>query len=863
VFSFNEGNKEMRDILGGKGANLAEMTNLGLPVPNGFTISTTACNSYYTDGLKINDTIKEEILAKLNQLEIDTNQQLGNLSNPLLLSIRSGARASMPGMMDTILNLGINDEMVKASNNKRFINDCYRRLIAMYADVVHGNDHSLFENIIIKYKKIEKVTNDFDLSEEVICKIVEEFKKLFLSLNGHVFPQDPFEQLMTAITAVFRSWQNDRAKIYRKLNNIPDSFGTAVNVQQMVYGNVNSLSGTGVAFTRNPATGDNTFYGEYLINAQGEDIVAGVRTPKDISTLKDIMPNIYEEFVNYGKTLEDHYHDMQDMEFTIQNGKLYILQTRSGKRTGAAALKIALDLLKEGKISPKEAILMVEPNMLSQLLYKSFDTSLLKEAIIIGKGIAASPGAAVGKIFFNSTDIINNKDVATILVRDETSSEDIAGMHFANGIVTVRGGMTSHAAVVARGMGKCCVCGCSNLLVDTLNKTLIVNDVTYKEGDFISVDGTTGLIYKGSVKTVEPVLTDDFNSFMDLVSSVGALEVRANADTYEDALVALKFKAAGIGLVRTEHMFFNDDRIMTVQAMILADSLEERQMALDKLLKMQASDFLKIFKVMNGLPVTVRYLDPPLHEFLPKSEASLKKLAKFLKKPFNELRTKCASLHEVNPMMGHRGCRLSITYPEIVVMQTKAIMEAMVNLEKLGLTVKLELMIPLVSDVKEFSFVRDIVVNEIKNTMSSKNIEINSEVGTMIEVPRACITANIIAKEAAFFSFGTNDLTQMVFGFSRDDAAKFLTDYYRLGIFKDDPFVKLDINGVGKLMTTAVKLAKMTNKDIKLGICGEHGGEPSSVAFCQQIGLDYVSCSPYRVPVAKLSAAIAKIVSDN
>ena len=856
VYSFNEGNKDMREILGGKGANLAEMAKLGLPVPQGFTVSTEACNKYYEDNQSINEIIKREIFTKLHELEEQTGKKLGDIQNPLLLSVRSGARASMPGMMDTILNLGLTDEIVENKGQTRFINDCYRRFIAMYADVVNGYDKNLFEDIIGQIKKQKNITNDFDLTAEDMKRIVFEFKNLYQKLNGNPFPQDPNVQLIEAITSVFRSWNNERAIVYRQLNDIPDSWGTAVNVQEMVYGNINELSGTGVAFTRNPATGEDELFGEYLMNAQGEDIVAGVRTPKPISTLKEEMPNIYEEFLKYAKLLEEHYHDMQDMEFTIENGKLYMLQTRNGKRTAAAALKIALSLFENGKISKNELLLRIEPASLEQLLHPTLDEEEAKKATVIAKGIAASPGGATGKIYFSSEEVMKRKDEATILVRAETSPEDIKGMHVANGVLTSRGGMTSHAAVVARGMGKCCVSGCEDLLIDENSKTITTKTgQIFKEGDYLSLNGNTGEVYLGQLQTVAPKLSGDFEKFMKLVDEVKPLEVRANADTPEDALTALNFGASGIGLVRTEHMFFNDNRIQTVQEMILAETKEERQIALDKLQVMQTNDFEQIFKIMANHPVTVRYLDPPLHEFLPKTESDIKLISKQLKKSVNDIRNKIVELKEFNPMMGHRGCRLAITYPEIALMQTRAIIEAVINLDKMGITVKPEIMIPLVGDINELKHLKKIIEKEIKQAMQTRQIEINYQIGTMVEVPRACITAGDIAKEAEFFSFGTNDLTQMVYGFSRDDASKFLTDYYSKNIFSEDPFVTIDQSGVGKLMITAIKLAKLNNPNIELGVCGEHGGEPKSVEFFTKIGLDYVSCSPYRIPIAKLAAA--------
>lgn len=856
VYSFNEGNKDLRDLLGGKGANLAEMTKIGLPVPNGFVVTTKACLKYYNDSMTLDNEIINQVFEHLNILENQANKKFGDLNNPLLLSVRSGARVSMPGMMDTVLNLGLNDEIVNNHPNKKFINDCYRRFITMYADVVDHLDRSAFESIITRLKYQKGITYDFEFDENDLVFLVNEFKLLYLKLSGKNFPQDPKEQLINAILAVFRSWNNDRAITYRKLNNIPDSWGTAVNVQQMVYGNINELSGTGVAFTRNPATGENKIYGEYLMNAQGEDIVSGARTPKDIDTLKEVMPNIYEEFKKYAKILEEHYVDMQDMEFTIENGKLYMLQTRNAKRTARAALKVVLDLLKEEKITKNEAILRIEPSMLGQLLHKTFDENELKDAEIITKGIAASPGAGTGKIYFSSEDILKHKDEDTILVRLETSAEDIKGMYSSNGILTVRGGMTSHAAVVARGMGASCVSGCEDLIIDEVNKTITApNGKIYKEGDYISISGDTGNVYANAIKTVDANITGDFEEFMKLVEDIDALEVRANADTEKDALTALKFKASGIGLVRTEHMFFNDDRILSVQAMILSENLEERSIYLEQMRKMQATDFEKIFKVMDNKPVTIRLIDPPLHEFLPKNEVEIKALSKVINKPVELIKQKISELKEFNPMMGHRGCRLAITYPEIAIMQINAIIDAIVNLDKLGFKVKPEIMVPLVGDVKEYNYVKNILESHLKNAMSKYQIDINYQIGTMIEVPRACVLANEIASGANFFSFGTNDLTQMVYGFSRDDASKFLSDYYDKKILDTDPFVSIDQEGVGKLIKTAVKLAKMTNPNIELGVCGEHGGEEKSVEFFTKIGLDYVSCSPYRIPIAKLASA--------
>ena len=854
VYSFNEGNKNMRDILGGKGANIAEMTNLDLPVPIGFIVSTLACNEYYDNNEVLNESIKKEIILKLKELEVKTGKKLGDINNPLLLSVRSGARESMPGMLDTILNLGLNDEIVRNYPDKRFINDCYRRLISMYADVVKGYNKNLFEKIIINIKKEKKIKSDLELTTEDMQKIVYEYKKLYQKLSNDYFPQDTKIQLLEAIKAVFRSWNNERALVYRKLNNIPNYWGTAVNVQQMVYGNLNNSSATGVVFTRNPANGIDELFGEYLINAQGEDIVAGVRTPKSIINLKNEMPHIYNQLYNYVKKLENHYKDMQDIEFTVENNKLYILQTRNGKRTATAALKIALDLYNEKKLTLEETILKVDPKSLNQLLHPTLDELALKEAKVIAKGIAASPGGVSGKIYFSTNDILNHLDEETILVRKETSTEDIKGMSTSNGILTETGGMTSHAAVVARGLGKCCVSGCENLVIDEKNKAIIINDnLILKEGDYLSLNGNTGEVYEGRIPMVSFKSNKYLNQFMKLLDSKLFIDVRANADTKSDALQALEFNANGIGLVRTEHMFFNEDRILYVQAMILAENKEEREEALKKLQEMQTVDFEQIFKVMENKAVTIRYLDPPLHEFLPTTLEEIKVLSKQLNKKVSEIEEKVNSLKEFNPMMGHRGCRLLISYPEILMMQTRAIIDAVTNLDKLGIEISPEIMIPLVSDINEFKYVKKIIFNEIKQAKEKRHLEINFKIGAMIETPRACVIADEIAKEAEFLSFGTNDLTQMVYGFSRDDANKFLKDYLKKNVFLNNPFITIDKTGVGQLIIIAIKLARKINPNIKIGICGEHGGDAESVEFFSKIGLDYISCSPYRIPITKLA----------
>ncbi|MFA5602269.1 MAG: pyruvate, phosphate dikinase [Bacilli bacterium] len=867
VYAFEEGKKEMRNLLGGKGANLAEMTNIGLPVPRGFTVTTEACIKYYDDNMVISDDIVNEIFTKLTELETKTGKKMGDISNPLLVSVRSGARASMPGMMDTVLNLGLNDEVVKgfaeATNNPRFAYDSYRRFIQMFADVVKGYPKASFERYFDKIKEEKGITSDLELTAENMIEVTEKFKSNYKELSGEEFPQDPKVQLMEAVLAVFGSWNNERANTYRRLNDIPSSWGTAVNVQEMVYGNRGNDCGTGVAFTRNPSTGEKKLYGEYLINAQGEDVVAGIRTPQTIDTLKDVMPEVYEEFVKIASILENHYKDMQDMEFTIENGKLFMLQTRNGKRTATAALKIAVDLVSEGMLTKEEALLKVEPKQLDQLLHPNFDISSLKAATPIAKGLAASPGAATGKIYFTAEDVVEAKkhgEKDILLVRLETSPEDIEGMNIANGILTVRGGMTSHAAVVARGMGTCCVCGCGELKINEETKILTTKDgKTYKEGDYLSLNGSTGNVYGEQIKTVEPEISGEFETFMSWADSVRTLKIRTNADTPKDATQAIKFGAEGIGLCRTEHMFFEEDRIFAVRQMITAESKEQREEALNKILPMQQSDFEGLFKAMEGNPVTIRYLDPPLHEFLPHTDEEIKPLAESLGMTFDALKARIASLHEFNPMMGHRGCRLAVTYPEIARMQTKAVINAAINVNKEGMNVIPEIMIPLVGDIKELQYVKDIIVETADSIIKENNIKLPYHVGTMIEIPRAALTADEIAKEAEFFSFGTNDLSQMTYGFSRDDAGKFLEDYYNKGIFESDPFAKLDQIGVGQLVKIAADKGRITRPDIKLGICGEHGGDPSSIEFCHKVGLTYVSCSPFRVPIARLAAAQAKL----
>ena len=870
VYAFNEGKKEMKNLLGGKGANLAEMTNIGMPVPNGFTITTEACTKYYEDGKTISHEIEEEIFSKLEELENKTGKKIGDMNNPLLVSVRSGARASMPGMMDTVLNLGLNDKVAEgfanATNNKRFAYDSYRRFIQMFADVVKGYPKSSFERYFDKIKEEKGVKNDLELTADDMVEVTMKFKENYKDLAGEEFPQDPKVQLLEAVKAVFRSWMNERAIVYRRLNDIPSDWGTAVNVQEMVYGNRGNDCGTGVAFTRNPATGEKKLYGEYLINAQGEDVVAGIRTPEPISKLESDMPEVYNQFVKIANMLENHYKDMQDMEFTIENGKLFMLQTRNGKRTAQAALKIAVDLVSEGMITKEEALLKVEPKQLDQLLHKTFDSEALKNGKVIAKGLAASPGAATGRIYFTAKDVVNAKENGvkdTLLVRLETSPEDIEGMNSANGILTVRGGMTSHAAVVARGMGRCCVCGCGELIINEDNKTITTKDGTvYKEGDYMSLDGSTGNVYGEEIKTVEPEISGDFETFMNWADAVRKLKVRTNADTPRDAKQARKFGAEGIGLCRTEHMFFEEDRIFNFRKMIAAETVSQREEALEKILPYQRGDFEELFRAMAPYSVTIRYLDPPLHEFLPHTDEEIKPLAESLGMTFEALKERVESLKEFNPMMGHRGCRLAVTYPEIAKMQTKAVIEAAINVNKEGLNVEPEIMIPLVGEVKELKYVKNIVCETADEIIKNSGVNLKYKVGTMIEIPRAALTADEIAKEAEFFSFGTNDLTQMTYGFSRDDASKFLKDYYDKQIFESDPFAKLDQVGVGKLVKMAVELGKQTRPDIHLGICGEHGGEPSSVEFCHKVGLDYVSCSPFRVPLARLASAQAAIKSS-
>ncbi len=869
VYDFTEGNKDMKNILGGKGANLAEMISIGLPVPMGFTVTTEACNKYYINNETISLDVETEIFEHIKSLENKTLKYFGNPENPLLVSVRSGARASMPGMMDTILNLGLNDNVVeglyKITNNKRFAYDSYRRFIQMFADVVKGYPKSSFERLLDEIKNEKKAKFDTDLNAEDMVEVTDKFKQLYKSIANEDFPQDPKKQLIEAVTAVFRSWNNERAKIYRKMNDIPSSWGTAVNVQEMVYGNMGNDCGTGVAFTRNPATGENKLYGEYLINAQGEDVVAGIRTPQPILTLKEVMPEIYLQFEKIAKILEQHYRDMQDMEFTIEKGKLYMLQTRNGKRTATAAIKIAVDLVKEHMISKEEALLKVEPKQLEQLLHPNFDIEDLKSAKAIATGLAASPGAGTGKIYFDAKDIslAKKRGEDTILVRLETSPEDIQGMNDANGILTIRGGMTSHAAVVARGMGRCCICGCGDININEELKTITTKDgQTFKEGDYISLDGTTGIVYGKQIKTVDPEISGDFETFMSWADDVRKLKIRANADTPKDAFQAYKFGAEGIGLCRTEHMFFEKERIFNFRKMICADNIESREEALENILPYQRSDFEGLFRTMKSLPVVIRYLDPPLHEFLPHTDEEITMLAKSLNMSFEALKNRVTSLKEFNPMMGHRGCRLAVTYPEIARMQTRAVIEAAINVKKEGINVTPEIMIPLIGDINEFKYVKNIVCEVADNIIKEENVDLKYEVGTMIEIPRAALTADKIATESEFFSFGTNDLTQLTYGFSRDDASKFLNDYYDKKIFENDPFEKIDQEGVGELVKIAVEKGRSVRPNISLGICGEHAGETSSIEFCNRVGLDYVSCSPFRVPTARLAAAWA-VINEN
>ena len=866
VYSFHEGSKEMKSLLGGKGANLAEMTNIGLPVPPGFTITTKACINFYDEGKTLWPSLIDEIKLHLAEVEKTLNKRFSDEENPLLVSVRSGAVFSMPGMMDTILNLGLNDKAVKglakSTGNERFAYDSYRRFIQMFSDVAMEIPKVRFESLLEEMKENKGVHNDTDLDSEDLKALVEMYKKVYFEEKHEEFPQDPMKQLELAIKAVFESWNNPRAMIYRKLNDIPHDLGTAVNVQSMVFGNMGDKSGTGVAFTRNPADGENKLFGEFLINAQGEDVVAGIRTPNEISELKDIMPEVYSQFVDATKKLEHHYKDMQDIEFTIENERLFLLQTRAGKRTAHAAINVAVDLVDENLISKEEAIMRIEPNQLDQLLHPMFEPKALADAQIIAKGLPASPGAASGKIYFHADDVVAAKarGEKSILVRQETSPEDIEGMVAAEGILTARGGMTSHAAVVARGMGKCCVAGCSEIRVDETSKIIKVKNEIIKEGEFISLDGSAGTVYRGEIIKIQPELSGNFEKFMTWVDEFRRLKVRTNADTPKDAAQAVVFGAEGIGLCRTEHMFFDEKRIPAVRRMIVSTTLEERKKALDELLPMQRKDFYEIYEAMGERPVTVRLLDPPLHEFLPHGDEDIKSLAESMNIAFEDLKDRIEDLAEFNPMLGHRGCRLAVTYPEIYRMQTRAIIEAALDIKKSGMeSILPEIMIPLIGDIVELKYVKKEIEEEIQLVFEERNDKVNYLIGTMIEVPRAAITADEIATEAEFFSFGTNDLTQMGYGFSRDDAGKFLSDYDSKGIFEKSPFEVLDQKGIGKLMEIAVDLGKKTRANIKLGICGEHGGEPSSVEFCHRLGLDYVSCSPYRVPIARLAAAQAVI----
>ena len=866
VYSFNEGSKEMKSLLGGKGANLAEMTKIGLPVPPGFTITTQACNDYYENNKTIKQEIIDEIEEKLSSLEKDLNKKLGSEENPLLVSVRSGAVISMPGMMDTILNLGLNDKTVialaKATENERFAYDSYRRFIQMFSDVAMEVPKYKFENVLDRYKEENNFKFDTDLTCDHLKSIVEEYKNIYKKEVGEDFPQDPKKQLMLAVEAVFKSWNNPRAIIYRRLNDISNNLGTAVNIQSMVFGNMGDTSGTGVAFTRDPATGENKLLGEYLINAQGEDVVAGIRTPQHIDTLKQVMPQIYQQFMDTVKTLEYHYKDMQDVEFTIEKGRLFFLQTRNGKRTAASAINVAVDLVEEGLITKEEAIMRVEPKQLDQLLHPKFEDKALKEATILAKGLPASPGAGSGKIYFSAEDAAqaSKNGEKVVLVRQETSPEDIEGMVCSEAILTARGGMTSHAAVVARGMGKCCVAGCGEIKVDERAKEVRKDDIVLKEGDIISIDGSTGIVYLGDVTKSEVAMTGNFEKLMNWVDEIRDIKVRTNADNPRDAKAAVDFGAEGIGLCRTEHMFFDEDRIPAVRKMILSNTVEDRVKALDELLPMQQQDFVEIYKVMGDRPVNIRLLDPPLHEFLPHDDETIEELSKDMNISSKEIRKRIVDLAEFNPMLGHRGCRLAVTYPEIAVMQTKAIINAAIQVNKEGLNVEPEIMIPLVGALNEFKVVKNIIVETANKIIEENNVNLKYTVGTMIEIPRACLIADEIAREADFFSFGTNDLTQMTFGYSRDDAGKFLNEYVDKEILEKDPFQTLDQKGVGKLVKMATNLAREEKGDkIKLGICGEHGGDPASIEFCYKTGLNYVSCSPYRVPIARLAAAQATI----
>ena len=869
VYEFHEGNADMRPLLGGKGANLAEMTNLGLPIPNGFTVTTEACTDYYTQGEQISQEIQEQIFAALAVLEEQRGKKFGDESDPLLVSVRSGARASMPGMMDTILNLGLNDVSVegfaKKTGNPRFAYDSYRRFIQMFSDVVMEMSKSFFEGILTEIKDAKSAKYDTDLTADDLKEVIARYKAIYAEKMGAEFPQDPKVQLMEAVKAVFRSWDNPRAIVYRRMNDIPGDWGTAVNVQSMVFGNMGNTSGTGVAFTRNPSTGEKGIFGEYLINAQGEDVVAGIRTPQPITKLAEDLPKCYEQFMDIANRLEDHYRDMQDMEFTIQEGKLFFLQTRNGKRTAQAAIQIACDLVDEGRITPEEAVLRIEAKSLDQLLHPTFDEEQLKKGEKIGQALPASPGAAAGKVYFTAEDAKNAHEQdgeKVILVRLETSPEDIEGMHAAEGILTVRGGMTSHAAVVARGMGTCCVSGCGEISIDEDAKVFSLGGYTFHEGDEISLDGSTGFIYKGMIQTKEATVSGNFGRIMNWADGFRRLRIRTNADTPADTANAVRLGAEGIGLCRTEHMFFEPNRIPKIRKMILSDTLEQREQALQELLPFQKSDFKAMYEALKGRPMTVRYLDPPLHEFVPTDPADIEALAKDMGMTPEQVKQKCDDLHEFNPMMGHRGCRLAVTYPEIARMQTRAVMEAAIEVSReKGFSIEPEIMIPLVGDKKELKFVKDIVVEEAEKVKKERNSNIIYHIGTMIEIPRAALMAGEIAEEAEFFSFGTNDLTQMTFGFSRDDAGKFLYSYYQAKIYESDPFARLDQNGVGQLIRIAAEQGKKARPDIKMGICGEHGGDPSSIAFCHDAGLTYVSCSPFRVAIARLAAAQAALSS--
>ena len=866
VYLFREGNADMRNLLGGKGANLAEMTNLGLPIPPGFTVTTEACTDYYNHGRSISEEIQTQIFDALALLEEKLGKKFGDTENPLLVSVRSGARASMPGMMDTILNLGLTDISVegfaKRTGNPRFAYDSYRRFIQMFSDVVMEVPKSLFERVIDEIKEDRKVHFDTELTAEDLKEVIRRFKEIYKEKMGEEFPQEPRVQLMEAVKAVFRSWDNERAIVYRRMNDIPGDWGTAVNVQSMVFGNMGNTSGTGVTFTRNPSTGAKGIYGEYLINAQGEDVVAGIRTPQPITRLEEDLPECYEEFLKIANRLEEHYRDMQDMEFTIEDGKLYFLQTRNGKRTAQAALQIACDLVDEGMITPQEAVSRIEAKSLDQLLHPAFDPDALKKGTVMGQALPASPGAAAGKIYFTAEEAKEAHEVGerVILVRLETSPEDIEGMHAAEGILTVRGGMTSHAAVVARGMGTACISGCGDIVIDEKKKQFTLGGKTYFEGDYISLDGSTGKIYDGDIQTQEASISGNFGRIMSWADSFRKLKVRTNADTPADAANAVRLGAEGIGLCRTEHMFFEPERIPKIRKMILSKTVEEREKALEELIPFQKGDFKALYEVMEGKPVTIRFLDPPLHEFVPTDEKDIEALAKDMNLSVEEVKSTCSELHEFNPMMGHRGCRLSVTYPEIARMQTRAVIEAAIEVSKeKGFEIVPEIMVPLVGDKKELKFVKDVIVETAEKVKAEKNSNLVYHIGTMIEIPRAALLANEIAEEAEFFSFGTNDLTQMTFGFSRDDAGKFLVDYYKSKIYESDPFAKLDQNGVGQLIEMAVTKGRSQRPNLKIGICGEHGGDPSSVAFCHKVGMDYVSCSPFRVPIARLAAAQAAI----